>query len=216
MGWGAAASAIGGTIIDKMWSAYADKKAASRANSYGLYAMHNAHQIEVEDLKRAGLNPALSVLGNGGGASYSMGPSVRGSVDSGATNTALALARNELSLGRAEARKAHAEADIAQSNAEVQDKMNEQTLKKLNLDNNAKFFDKDIKLFEKVLKEREVELKNWENNFFQDHPYLYNFRLMGGSAQQLGNLNDWVDNIIDGLNLLGKFRGAFRYIPKKR
>lgn len=66
---GASAGASIGSGIDYFVNKHDSREAASRANKYLLYQQNTAHQREVADLKAAGLNPILSAMGSGAGAS---------------------------------------------------------------------------------------------------------------------------------------------------
>lgn len=78
--WGPAGAAIGqqagqdlGAIPDYFQNKHDARDAASRANGYMLYMQNTAHQREVNDLRAAGLNPVLSVMG-GTGAGFGQVP----------------------------------------------------------------------------------------------------------------------------------------------
>lgn len=65
------------SIGDAVFGAFGGKAAAEQNWKYQKEAMQNAHQWEVADLEKAGLNPALSAGGNGastGGAGGSGSP----------------------------------------------------------------------------------------------------------------------------------------------
>lgn len=57
---GSAAGGIGGAIVGGIVGHYAAKQNAALALDNWKYQQSNAHQLEVEDLKKAGLNPILS------------------------------------------------------------------------------------------------------------------------------------------------------------
>lgn len=69
MSWWAAAAKVGGDIGTSLLNAYYSNKAWKRQKE----AAQNAHQWEVADLKKAGLNPILSATG-GSGASAGSAP----------------------------------------------------------------------------------------------------------------------------------------------
>lgn len=75
MGWGAIAGAIGGNIVSNLYDDYRQRKSDKRQYKYNSwlqednqafqkYMAQNAHQMEMEDLKAAGLNPALTAMGS--------------------------------------------------------------------------------------------------------------------------------------------------------
>lgn len=72
----ALAPVVGGLIGNKMTNS-ANKDAAQDANAFTTYMMSNRHQMEVADLRAAGLNPMLSA-----GAAPSMGGSAKADVES--------------------------------------------------------------------------------------------------------------------------------------
>ncbi len=57
---GSAAGAIGGSLVGGLVGSYSAKQNAALSLSNWKYMQSNAHQLEVEDLKKAGLNPILS------------------------------------------------------------------------------------------------------------------------------------------------------------
>lgn len=78
MVWGAIASAAGG-FASNLYNDYRDRKAQKREYKYNSwlqednqafqeYMAKNAHQMEMEDLKNAGLNPALTAHQSSAGA----------------------------------------------------------------------------------------------------------------------------------------------------
>lgn len=81
MGFGIASAIAGG--LQTIGSIYAAEKSASTAKKlqkqqidYNKEVAQNAHQWEVEDLKKAGLNPVLSTGGSGASANGISTPSV--------------------------------------------------------------------------------------------------------------------------------------------
>lgn len=57
---GSAAGAIGGSLVGGLVGSYSAKQNAALALKNWKYQQSHAHQLEVEDLKNAGLNPILS------------------------------------------------------------------------------------------------------------------------------------------------------------
>ena len=82
MGW---FSSIASSAGDLMSDLFQSKKAAQRQFQYQREMMQNAHQWEVQDLRKAGLNPILSA--GGSGASGSVGAPV---VSSGRLSSSMA------------------------------------------------------------------------------------------------------------------------------
>lgn len=64
-GMGAGALSAAGSLAGSLISASASKKEASKVRRLQLYMANTAHQREVEDLRKAGLNPILSAGGAG-------------------------------------------------------------------------------------------------------------------------------------------------------
>lgn len=82
-GWAAAAK-VGGDILNSALGLYSSSKAWRRQRE----AAQNAHQWEVEDLRKAGLNPILSAHGSGASAGAASVPAGLGVDVSGALSTA--------------------------------------------------------------------------------------------------------------------------------
>lgn len=80
------AAAIGGSILSNRSS----EKAAKRSIAFQREMAKNAHQYEVEDLRKAGLNPILSAGGPGASASGGAMPNIRPVVPSELVATAVA------------------------------------------------------------------------------------------------------------------------------
>lgn len=251
---GAGLDLIGG-LADSALGAYYDRKAASRSNKYALFARSTAHQVEVEDLKKAGLNPVLSALGTGShGASYNAPSAVRNANPAPVfSNAAKALTRAEVRRAQAEAESAEAKAKVDSAEADVRkDSLNE-ALKAQQIDNTYRGDNHRYKLrkldaeasrlyyaldaldplerrklkatlqmmAQQRLNEERVgdkltydnALREAENAFWLGNPFLHGFHLMGGSAQQLGKLSDYTDQILDLFQFLKNPR-AFEQIRK--
>lgn len=92
---------------------YYNKKAASRAHDYGVYDYSHRHQWEVEDLKKAGLNPVLSA--NSGGS-----VSVPSAATVGMANTAQnALSIKQMRLLDAQTKATLADARVKNNTADI-------------------------------------------------------------------------------------------------
>lgn len=82
MVWGTIASAVGNYIGNKVDADYSwkrQKRMFDMQTDWELYKMQNAHQIEMDDLRKAGLNPALSGTTHGAvGSGAPSGTSVQG------------------------------------------------------------------------------------------------------------------------------------------
>lgn len=84
----AAAATIGGGLLSNSASA----KAARKSIAFQREMAQNAHQYEVEDLRKAGLNPILSAMGRGASASGGAMPTFRNPAE-GLAATALSAKR---------------------------------------------------------------------------------------------------------------------------
>jgi len=107
----------------------AKSKEAAKNRQFQLMMAKNAHQFEVEDLRKAGLNPILSGTGGPGAKASGGAQADQSDVITPAVNSALSAMRNqaELKLINEQAYKAEKEGDLAN-----QQRMN------LGLDYNAK------------------------------------------------------------------------------
>lgn len=127
MGWAAAAQ-VAGELLDSGLSIYNARQAWLRQKE----AMQNAHQWEVADLRKAGLNPILSATGGSGASTGGLNSPMPTSNFSGGIGNAFQAMKlgNELDqqkasieLTRQQTATARAQADYAYSNARL---LNEQ------------------------------------------------------------------------------------------
>lgn len=103
-------SIIGGAIglIGNKMTNDANKSSAREANAFTADMMQNRHQWEVEDLRKAGLNPILSAGGTPsmGGSAKAEVADIGESVNRGVQN---ALIKSQIELNREQAGKAKSE-----------------------------------------------------------------------------------------------------------
>lgn len=125
MAWaavGAAALAAGASIYGGSSANSARSEQAERANAFSEYMYKHRYQMQMDDMRSAGLNPILSYkLGAPGGPSGQMAGVE--DVISPAVNSALATKRlgEDIRLMRATADKTHAEASKARAEAFLTD-----------------------------------------------------------------------------------------------
>lgn len=113
-------SSIGGTVNDILGGTSSAKKAQQYAlqqqafqNAYNKETMQNLHQWEVEDLKKAGLNPALGYGGNTGGIATGTagGPQAATGDPISMISTAVGIGNQLAEMGLTSANKAKSDAE---------------------------------------------------------------------------------------------------------
>lgn len=75
-GLAAAGGAAGG--LGQLWSSHKSAKAQKTLNKMQMYLAQHAHEIEVADLRKAGLNPILSANGSGAAVPQMTAPDYSG------------------------------------------------------------------------------------------------------------------------------------------
>lgn len=122
---GVGAALVGGAfgIGSGVLNNYYNKKSASKAYQRQLAAqvmmMQNAHQWEVEDLKKAGLNPVLSANAGHAGGMGSVGMQAPSNIDASVTGRGLGqILDGQIEKTRNENRLIKAQADSAEANTE--------------------------------------------------------------------------------------------------
>ena len=167
-GWAAAASAAGGLLstAGSVW-------AAREAWKHQKEAMQNAHQWEVADLRKAGLNPILSATGGSGASTGGLNtPMPDMSGISGGINSAISALKVENELKQQEAnidltkqqeKQAKAATDANWSNA-------------------------------RMLNESAVE-KQLQNTYFQDHPNTFDSYMRGKVSNSASGLLSLIENL---------------------
>ena len=104
-------------MASSWWNSYLAHKSDVWANNRQLWMMANAHQIEVADLKAAGLNPILSGMGGSGASASSVsntaGPAGASGFASGAQLGRTVIAELDALKAQASASRANAAASLA-------------------------------------------------------------------------------------------------------
>lgn len=123
--FGIGTALLGGALIGGASSALQgrqQRRAADRSNEFTREQLQNRHQWEVDDLRKAGLNPILSAHGTPSiGSSAQAGVPDHAAAISGASSTAVQAKRNqqEVKVLRQQEKKIRNEAQKAESDAQI-------------------------------------------------------------------------------------------------
>lgn len=154
-------------VFNTMSSNKAASKAADKANDFTMHMMKNRHSWEVDDLRKAGLNPILSTHG-----APSMGSSAMAQTHtvppqaSSISNSALTAMRLRQEMKNLKAQERNTEMDTAKK--ETEKMLTEQaTIGKMG---------------ENRIISNEAARAYWEEKFYQRHPHLYAAEKIGGYA----------------------------------
>ncbi len=125
---GIAAPAIGGALVSGLFGRSNAKHEAGLSRDNWIYQQSNAHQLEVQDLKNAGLNPILSatnsqmanmspVHGSDYGAGQAFTSAIQGALDREAKQK---MQANELEIERTRAEIERSKAETEKFRAEAE------------------------------------------------------------------------------------------------
>lgn len=98
----AAGIAAGASLLGGIGANKSSAKAAKRSIAFQREMAQNAHQYEVADLKKAGLNPILSAGGPGASASGGAMPNIRNPVPEALLATAIQVKKAKQELNNLE------------------------------------------------------------------------------------------------------------------
>lgn len=117
---------LGGSSSAKQAQAYALQQQAME-NTYNVNTMKNLHQWEVEDLKAAGLNPALGYGGNTSGLATgtASGPQAATGDPIGMLAGAVGIGSELIQMGLTSAQKSKAEAEEKYTDAKTAAQLSE-------------------------------------------------------------------------------------------